>query len=56
MAGVHMATVLRETLIALRARRQAHQIATRFELGAPIDVRHLSCGACGMDLDLSTAD
>ena len=33
-----MATISRESLIALRARRQAYQIASGFEYGAPIDV------------------
>ena len=41
---------LRQTMIALRARRQAYRIATDFLYDERIDVESFSCRACGHDL------
>ena len=39
--------VRRETYVALRARREAYQIASEILYEAPIDVRAVPCGGCG---------
>jgi hypothetical protein len=41
---------LRQTFIALRARRQAYRIATDFLYDQPIDVETINCRACGKRL------
>jgi len=41
---------LRQTMIALRARRQAYRIATDFLYDQPIDVQTIACRACGKRL------
>ena len=40
-------TILRQTFIALRARRQAYRIATDFIYENPIDVETFPCRSCG---------
>ena len=41
---------LRQTFIALRARRQAYRIAADFLYDQPIDVNTVACRVCGTDL------
>jgi hypothetical protein len=41
---------LRETMIALRARRQAYRIATDFLYENPIDVETFECRSCGQPI------
>lgn len=41
---------LRQTMIALRARRQAYRIATDFLYEEPIDVSSFSCRLCGTEI------
>ena len=42
--------ILRQTFIALRARRQAYRIAADFLYDEPIDVESFPCSACGQPI------
>src|SRR2546421_6213511 len=46
----------RETFIALRARREAHQVSREVLYDRPIDVETLLCSSCARDLELSHGD
>src|SRR5438552_663699 len=46
----------RETFIALRARREAHQISREVLYDRPIDVETLLCASCARQLELSHGD
>ena len=42
--------ILRETFIALRARRQAYRVAADFLYEDPIDVETFACRSCGQQI------